>query len=177
MEIYFIQCGNTIKIGITSDVEKRLNDLQVANPVKLKVLLTLRGTNQDERILHRRFRKYLIRGEWYKKCKALDDEIKQLKKTREIPRYDDTTIKRLDELRAIYKRNGRKASLMLPPTLYFLILESFDNKCCVCETGLTERGIKKKLFFLNLVEQPTMEDVILICNHCYYYIRSGNLSR
>ena len=66
--IYFIQSGNDgpIKIGVTNgDVEKRLRNLQLANPEPLRLLATMDGDSDTECELHKRFDLYRIRGEWF----------------------------------------------------------------------------------------------------------------
>jgi excisionase family DNA binding protein len=64
--IYFIRCGSAIKIGYTSNsAEKRLADLQPANPCPLTLLCVVDGSTSDEAALHRTFSHLLIHGEWY----------------------------------------------------------------------------------------------------------------
>lgn len=72
--VYFIQAGNggPIKIGYTgSDPKDRLATLQTGNALPLRVLVTVRGTPQDEAALHRLFNKHRMQGEWF----APDDQI------------------------------------------------------------------------------------------------------
>lgn len=72
--VYFIKAkceGNPIKIGYSIDPKKRLKSLQTASPVKLKLVKAIPGNRDTERNLHRRFKKYRIRGEWFKSEKLL----------------------------------------------------------------------------------------------------------
>ena len=71
--IYFIRCGNHVKIGIANNIKRRLCILQIGNPVDL-ILLGAVGTNQpddDEYALHVALHKYRTRGEWF----ALPDDV------------------------------------------------------------------------------------------------------
>jgi hypothetical protein len=100
--IYFIQCEQTkfIKIGITTDLSRRLEVLQTGNAEKLEVLAIIsypreRGLSKlcplpDERIvrayitrlereLHDKFFKFHVRGEWFKPEKELTDFISERK--------------------------------------------------------------------------------------------------
>lgn len=74
MKVYFVQSGNkkgAIKIGVTNNMEKRLEVLQTGNPFKLTVLAVIECDSREhayhtEGRLHRLFRRCKIRGEWYK---------------------------------------------------------------------------------------------------------------
>lgn len=64
--IYFIQCGENgpIKIGMSDDPYKRLEQLQTAHHEKLTLLWTT--INYSEQELHDVFNADRIRGEWFK---------------------------------------------------------------------------------------------------------------
>lgn len=68
--IYFIQQAKNllIKIGYTSSDEPtgRLKSGQTWNPDGLEVLLTMPGTQDEEKALHRRFAEANVAGEWFK---------------------------------------------------------------------------------------------------------------
>lgn len=68
--VYFIACRRCVKIGYATDVAERILALQTANPFKLTLLamVPVRG-QRGERLLHKRFRKYRVRGggtEWFR---------------------------------------------------------------------------------------------------------------
>ena len=80
--VYFVQGELTqhIKIGIAWEPEKRLIDLQVGSPDKLKILLAFRTTHSaqtTERHLHQRFWLYHLHGEWFKPGPELLQFIKE----------------------------------------------------------------------------------------------------
>lgn len=82
-EIYFIQCGQMIKIGYTSaGARERLKSLQTGSPYPLKLLLTISGTYGDEQSHHGRFSKYHSHLEWFKFSKEIKSFI-QAQKTEE----------------------------------------------------------------------------------------------
>ena len=75
MYVYFIKSGNKakapIKIGISDLPEKRILSLQVGNPDLLTLICKIkikdrRNAEYIENIIHRKFRKQHIRGEWFK---------------------------------------------------------------------------------------------------------------
>ena len=76
MFVYLIQNGSkksigAVKIGKANNVKKRLEELQIGNPVKLNLLLKIEYESEKqaydaELSLHRLFAKKRIRGEWYK---------------------------------------------------------------------------------------------------------------
>ena len=65
--IYFISDGTYVKIGVATDIEKRLRALQIGNSNKLNVIKKIYSDNvyDVEKALHETFKKYRIRGEWY----------------------------------------------------------------------------------------------------------------
>jgi len=65
--IYFIQAGENgpIKIGQSDNPQERLNQLQTANPYKLKLLWIYCGDSYSEAEIHKMFLQELIRGEWF----------------------------------------------------------------------------------------------------------------
>jgi hypothetical protein len=68
--IYFVQeigwFRSRVKIGYTSDVKRRLEQLRGASPSELKAVLVLPGDMQTEVIYHERFAQYRLHGEWFK---------------------------------------------------------------------------------------------------------------
>lgn len=67
-DVYFVQAGENgpIKIGIATNFEIRLRDLNVSNPCEVKVLALIRGNKKQERALHKRFAHLHIKGEWFR---------------------------------------------------------------------------------------------------------------
>lgn len=66
--LYIIGCDGFIKIGLAQNPAKRITDMQVSNPHKLKLLKIFPVGNmiKSERQLHGIFKKYRVRGEWFK---------------------------------------------------------------------------------------------------------------
>lgn len=69
--VYFIRCGEFVKIGRAASLKDRLRALQGANPTKLEVLLTLSISDDDLRVrmeteLHHIFGPLRTQGEWFK---------------------------------------------------------------------------------------------------------------
>lgn len=66
-KVYFIQqgIGGPIKIGVSSNPERRVVNLQVANPTPLKIIATVPGTEKDELFFQMKFERFKIQGEWY----------------------------------------------------------------------------------------------------------------
>lgn len=77
--LYVIRCVNTnyYKIGITNDLNKRLQTLQTGCPYELILILFSEPELEDmyaseivylERFLHRNYKELRVRGEWYELC-------------------------------------------------------------------------------------------------------------
>lgn len=69
--LYGISDGNMIKLGMSCDIKKRLEALQTSNPRNLKIVWEYytgkctKTARALERKLHRRCKKYRVRGEWF----------------------------------------------------------------------------------------------------------------
>lgn len=66
--IYLIRCGDYLKIGIASNLYERLSQLQIGNPLALRLCCYFETTNpeKDEKSLHRLFQHRHVRGEWFR---------------------------------------------------------------------------------------------------------------
>lgn len=74
--IYFIQRDDEIKIGRSIDIERRIEELQVANSVNLRLLYKIENVDESfEEHVQSICSMFHIRGEWFKKD-ALDHLLK-----------------------------------------------------------------------------------------------------
>jgi hypothetical protein len=65
--VYAVRSGPFVKIGIASDISKRLSALQTGSPNRIEflgMLPTLRP-KEDERSLHAEFKEFRKIGEWF----------------------------------------------------------------------------------------------------------------
>jgi len=76
-EVYIFQISNYYKIGKSSDVWRRFDDINVTIPYKLKSLFhqQVKNANKLETKIHQRFKNKRIKGEWFKLNK---DEVKAI---------------------------------------------------------------------------------------------------
>lgn len=80
--IYFVQAENgPIKIGVASNLEKRIGNLRGSSPVKLTLLFATHGGATAEANLHHRFREHRLHGEWFAPHPDILAEIERLKET------------------------------------------------------------------------------------------------
>lgn len=87
--VYFIQAGGpggAIKIGWSSDVSRRLAELQTANAEPLVLLTTTPGTQLTERAFHTRFGAARMTAEWFRPCPELTNTIDEIRKFNEAAR-------------------------------------------------------------------------------------------
>ena len=72
--VYFIQCGEggPVKIGVSTSISQRLEDLQVANPVGLILRGAVPGSRMLESYYHKLFAAQRIRGEWFHSCDTME---------------------------------------------------------------------------------------------------------
>lgn len=72
--VYVIGFGPYVKIGITTNLTRRLADLQTPEPVILYAFFE--GWLHEELELHKRFAEWRLNGEWFRREGGLDDWIK-----------------------------------------------------------------------------------------------------
>lgn len=80
MAVYFLANPEThaIKIGHATDPRERLHRLQVGCPSTLQLLGVIPGGRTRERALHRAWRHFRLRGEWFRAEPRLLAEIRRL---------------------------------------------------------------------------------------------------
>lgn len=65
--VYLFRCGGFYKIGLAKDANKRLSGLKTSSPFEIEMVKSWRCKRPDtiERILHDRYDKFRVRGEWF----------------------------------------------------------------------------------------------------------------
>jgi hypothetical protein len=76
--VYFLECGDFIKIGWSQNARMRINGLQNSLPFEIRVLCISYGDVKLEKALHAKFAHLRHRGEWFRKSAEIYDEIKSL---------------------------------------------------------------------------------------------------
>jgi Meiotically up-regulated gene 113 len=80
--IYFAGFRSRVKIGFTlGPIANRLKSLQTACPARIELYASLWGTQACERVLHRRFSRSRLSGEWFKRTSSLSAFIAQVQET------------------------------------------------------------------------------------------------
>lgn len=64
--VYFIRSGQSVKIGFSRDVKKRLQQLKTGAAHKVSILAAVPGTMDTEAYFHRMFAEYRMSGEWFR---------------------------------------------------------------------------------------------------------------
>jgi hypothetical protein len=77
--LYFIQCGDKVKIGVSSDPESRKGSLQTGAPGKLHVIASLEKMGDKENFCHKRLSHLHISGEWFRYTDEVDALIDELR--------------------------------------------------------------------------------------------------
>lgn len=74
--IYFFRCRGFLKIGWTTDIEKRLSCVQMCNPDEVVLAALMRGGTREELALHHAFRSLYHRAEWFREEGILVDLVR-----------------------------------------------------------------------------------------------------
>lgn len=64
--VYFVRCGDFIKIGFSSNPRERLNSIRAAMPLEVEFLLAFACKAKAEGNLHRKFAHLRHRNEWFR---------------------------------------------------------------------------------------------------------------
>ena len=78
--LYFVQCGNAVKIGGAVNVERRLKSLATSAIGPLRLLAVIEGAGAYELECHKRLAHLHIHGEWFRynvQIEALIQEFRQ----------------------------------------------------------------------------------------------------
>lgn len=78
--IYIIEIDGYFKIGRTKDIKKRLVSIKTSNANKEKVVLLLEVPyyKSAEKLLHFKFRRKRIKGEWFSLTKEDIEDIRNI---------------------------------------------------------------------------------------------------
>lgn len=75
--IYFITHDEKyVKIGIAKDPRERLSQLQIGNPIRLKLWFAVDGNEFTEKGLHVTWNEWRIMGEWFEFSQPIRDFMK-----------------------------------------------------------------------------------------------------
>lgn len=76
--LYFAQCGDAIKIGVSSDPNVRIETLQTGAPGKVTLVAAIQKAGDKESECHRRLAHLRIHGEWFRYTEEIDQLIQEL---------------------------------------------------------------------------------------------------
>lgn len=65
-----------VKIGKAKNIRKRVGDLQVAHPVKLRLLAVLSDNPADENAFHRSWKQWRTHGEWFELSREIREALR-----------------------------------------------------------------------------------------------------
>jgi len=73
--VYFLQAGDSIKVGFSVNPWSRAKELQTGNAEKGVLLGTIKGTQYDEAAIHEKFSRFRLNGEWFRADPELLDYV------------------------------------------------------------------------------------------------------
>ena len=63
--VYFVRCGELIKIGTSTDVHQRVASIRTMTPLPVELVAIAAGSRAEESVLHARFAHLRQHGEWF----------------------------------------------------------------------------------------------------------------
>ena len=79
--LYFMRCGDAIKIGVSSSPEDRARELQTGAPGKVEFVAIIARAGGRESECHKRLSHLHLYGEWFRYTDEVDALIKWLQDT------------------------------------------------------------------------------------------------
>jgi hypothetical protein len=78
--VYVVQAGEFFKIGVATDVQVRIREMQTGCPLEITLVASVpcRNPYVSESIVHRHLAEYRVRGEWFKTDLGMIDEAMML---------------------------------------------------------------------------------------------------
>lgn len=76
--LYFIACGDAVKVGVSSDPENRMKELRAGAPGPLRIVAKFEQRGRDEGALHKRIAHLRLYGEWFRHTEEVDALIREL---------------------------------------------------------------------------------------------------
>ena len=85
--VYFIQCGDKIKIGFSRSLARRFAKMATDLPQTPTLLHIEAGDARLEKMLHREFRALRTRGEWFKADQRIYEHIRRRRIVLGLPEF------------------------------------------------------------------------------------------
>jgi hypothetical protein len=76
--VYFAKAGDRIKIGFSTNVEKRLRALGTGSPQAIQLLGVMPGSKRLERTIHEDLKAHRQHREWFTDCSAVREALSRL---------------------------------------------------------------------------------------------------
>ncbi len=96
--VYFIGDRKHVKIGFTSQLKKRMIELQISVPNQVRHYLLIVGTEAHEAALHSLFYQDHHRGEWYKITKRVKFFMERHRANRPIEYFENIATEKVRTL-------------------------------------------------------------------------------
>jgi hypothetical protein len=77
--IYFVGAAGRVKIGVTTNITKRLIALQIGSATKIELIATIPGDFKTEKALHARFSSARAHGEWFNLSREILSFLEEVK--------------------------------------------------------------------------------------------------
>lgn len=92
--VYLMQVpSGLVKIGVSKNLKGRLSQIQNGCPEQVRIIETCHGDRRFERLLHARYAKFCVRGEWFKlDQKQINDLETELRIKAGFPSIDWSTV-------------------------------------------------------------------------------------
>jgi hypothetical protein len=77
-QVYFIECGERIKVGFSKNVEARIRTIETINALPVKLVCSIVGSKRLEKAIHQYLAPHHAQGEWFFDCPQVRSVISEL---------------------------------------------------------------------------------------------------
>lgn len=132
MPVYIVQVNDgPVKIGFSEDLKARLADISMCSPYELVLLREIDCPIQGEKWLHKKFKDFHIKGEWFNFCPEMlqiivPSGIRCIKKTR-YPKPKKQRVKIDAKVLEKFKDLAKKESRSVMQQIEFILMNNFND--------------------------------------------------
>lgn len=76
--VYLVKVGNECKIGFSTNIDKRIRQMETTAHLPVEILAVAPGGRLLEKTLHKELREFRIKGEWFLKSNTLIERFSHL---------------------------------------------------------------------------------------------------
>ena len=133
--VYFLRCGDFVKVGYASDAPSRVRHIRVSNPYPVDLIAWARGGRDEEARIHAIIKNHRHKGEWFRVAEQLMVIVEAASDTAswigvlhgpKLSRLEMASVVLLSTLRDCAEESGGRADINDAPEAWLSDSEAED---------------------------------------------------